>query len=114
MRFDRTDRATSIMTFFGGFAHLIQGRHEDAVTWLRWSRSLNPDYGSALLFYAAALALNGKNREAEEIFAEFRGRYPSFTLQTFRRQWLSRSSAAAYQRPIAPLFDHIRLLGLPQ
>lgn len=114
MRLDRTDRATSIMTFFAGFAYLAQGRHEDAVTWLRWSRSLNPDYGSALLFYTVALALSGRTKDAETIFSEFLNRYPGYTLKTFRRQWLSRSRVPEYQRRIVPLFDRLRLLGLPQ
>jgi tetratricopeptide (TPR) repeat protein len=114
LRLDRTDRATSIMMFFGGFAQLMLGRHEDAVTWLEKSRTWNPDYGSALLFYAAALALDGQAREAAEVFDAFLNRYPVYTLRTFRRQWLSRSHAPEYQHHIAPLFDQIRQLGLPQ
>jgi DNA-binding SARP family transcriptional activator/TolB-like protein len=113
MKLDRTDRATSIMKFFGGFAHLLLGRHDEAVTWLSQSRERNTGYGSALLFYAVALAFNGQAKEAAKVFAEFVARYPGYTLRTFERQWLSRSAIADYQQQIVPLFDQIRILGLP-
>lgn len=114
LKLDHTDRASSIMTFFGGFAHLVLGRHEDAATWLGWSRGLNPDYGSALLFYATALSLNKQSRDAVDVFAAFLARYPGYTLRTFQRQWLSRSQVPDYQCRMMPLFDQIRRLGLPQ
>src|SRR5262249_51830762 len=59
MQLDLSDRRHSIWYFFGGFAELLLGRTEVAMTLLRKSLERNPSYGGAQIFLMAALSLTG-------------------------------------------------------
>jgi DNA-binding SARP family transcriptional activator/TolB-like protein len=112
MSLDRSDRRHSIWLFFGGFAELLLGRTEASISLLRKSLERNPSYGSAQLFLAAALSTAGRDREASEAAAKFRGLYPQHRTRAFEQLWLSRSGSAAYRAQIHPAFEKIRGLGL--
>ena len=112
MSLDRSDRRHSIWLFFGGFAELLLGRTEASISLLRKSLERNPSYGSAQLFLAAALSTIGRNGEATEAAAKFRGLYPQHRTRAFEQLWLSRSGSAAYRAQIHPAFEKIRGLGL--
>ena len=107
-----TDRLHSIWYFFAGFAELLLGS-EDAMPLLRKSLELNPEYGSAQLFLAAALSMHGRRFEAMQIASEFRSHFPSYQTRTFDQQWLWRSTNSVYRRQIDPIADQIHKLGLP-
>lgn len=102
-----SDRLRSIWYFFAGFSRLLLGA-DDAMSLLRKSLELNPEYGSAQLFLAAALSMQGRSAEAAQLASEFRGRYPDYRLQTFDQQWLWRSSNPVYRRQIGPVADRVR------
>ncbi|MGC1890941.1 MAG: BTAD domain-containing putative transcriptional regulator [Stellaceae bacterium] len=112
MSLDRSDRRHSIWLFFGGFAELLLGRTEASISLLRKSLERNPSYGSAQLFLAAALSTIGRDKEATEAAAKFRGLYPQHRTRAFEQLWLSRSGSAAYRAQIHPAFEKIRGLGL--
>ncbi|MBV8508334.1 MAG: winged helix-turn-helix domain-containing protein [Alphaproteobacteria bacterium] len=112
MSLDRSDRRHSIWLFFGGFAELLLGRTEASISLLRKSLERNPTYGSAQLFLAAALSTIGRDREATEAAAKFRGLYPQHRTRAFEQLWLSRSGSTAYRAQIHPAFEKIRGLGL--
>jgi DNA-binding SARP family transcriptional activator/TolB-like protein len=112
MSLDRSDRRHSIWLFFGGFAELLRGRTETSISLLRKSLERNPSYGSAQLFLAAALSTSGRDKEATEAAANFRGLYPQHRTRAFEQLWLSRSGSAAYRAQIHPAFEKIRGLGL--
>jgi tetratricopeptide (TPR) repeat protein len=112
MSLDRSDRRHSIWLFFGGFAELLRGRTEASISLLRKSLERNPSYGSAQLFLAAALSTSGRDKEATEAAAKFRGLYPQHRTRAFEQLWLSRSGSAAYRAQIHPAFEKIRGLGL--
>jgi DNA-binding SARP family transcriptional activator/TolB-like protein/tetratricopeptide (TPR) repeat protein len=112
MRLDPTDRRHSIWFFFGGFAELLRGRTEEAITLLDKSLARNPSYGSAQLFMAAALSMNGQRTQASERATAFRARYPDYRTNAFEQLWLSRSSSAAYRAQIHPLFEKVCALGV--
>jgi DNA-binding SARP family transcriptional activator len=112
MRLDRSDLRHSIWLFFGGFAELLLGRTDAAISLLRKSLERNPSYGSAQLFLAAALSTVGRDKEAREAAAKFRGLYPQHRTHAFEQLWLSRSGSAAYRTQIHPAFEKIRGLGL--
>ncbi len=112
MSLDRSDRRHSIWLFFSGFAELLLGRAEASVSLLRKSLERNPSYGSAQLFLAAALSTLGRDREATEAAAKFRGLYPQHRTRAFEQLWLSRSGSAIYRAQIHPAFEKIRGLGL--
>ena len=112
MSLDRSDRRHSIWLFFGGFAELLLGRTEASISLLRKSLERNPSYGSAQLFLAAALSTVGRDREASDAAAKFRGLYPQHRTRAFEQLWLSRSGSAAYRAQIHPAFEKICGLGL--
>ena len=112
MRLDRTDRPYSVWFFFAGFAELLLGRSREAVELFEKSLQRNPDYGCAQLFLAAALAANGRRRDAARAAAAFRARYPRYRLDAFEQQWLSRSQSHTYRAQINPAYETIRSLGV--
>ena len=112
MRLDHADRRHSVWFFFAGFAELLLGRTEEAITLLDKSLERNPSYGSAQLFMAAALSINGRRSQASERAAAFRSRYPDYQTTAFEQLWLSRSSSAAYRAQIHPLFEKVCALGV--
>jgi DNA-binding SARP family transcriptional activator/TolB-like protein len=112
MRLDQTDRRHSIWFFFAGFAELLLGRGETAITLLQKSLERNPSYGAAQLFLMTALSLMGREAEAVETAASFRKQYPDYRTTTFEQLWLSRSGCSTYRAQIHPLFEKIRTLGV--
>jgi len=112
MSVDQTDRRHSIWFFFGGFAELLLGRTEQAISLLKKSLERNPSYGSAQLFLMAALSLVGRRSEASDTAASFRAQYPDYRTNTFEQLWLSRSACATYRAQIQPLFETICSLGV--
>ena len=112
MRLDPTDRRHSIWFFFGGFAELLLGRVDTAVTLLEKSLERNPSYGGAQLFLMAALCQLGRPQEAARLAERFRAQYPDHPANAFEQLWLSRSPSPTYRAQIQPLFEHIRALGI--
>ena len=101
----------SVLFFFGGFAQLLLGRRDEAVTLLQKSLERNPSYGSAQLFLMAALSLTGRHREAKLMAESFRQLYAASPACAFEQLWLSRSASPVYRAQVHPLFDSIRGLG---
>jgi tetratricopeptide (TPR) repeat protein len=102
------NRRPAVPWFFVGFAHLLVGQRELAIEFLGKSLAANPDYGSAQLFLAAALWLDGQIDDAKTTYDKFRQGFWHYQLSQFDSQWVSRSSAPAYRRQIAPIFDAIQ------
>src|SRR5579883_3398241 len=112
MRLDHTERRHSIFLFFGGFAELLLGRTESAISLLRKSLDRNPAYGSAQLFLMAALLLVGRKSEAARVATAFREQYPESRANDLEQLWLSRSAFATYRAQIDPVFQKIRSFGI--
>src|SRR5262249_1220915 len=112
MRLDPTDRRHSIWFFFGGFAELLLGRVDAAVTLLEKSLERNPSYGGAQLFLMAALSLLGRSADPARPAASFRSQYPAHPANPLEELWLSRSPSPTYRAQVQPLFEQIRSLGI--
>lgn len=112
MCFDHTDRRHSVFFFFGGFAELLLGRTEVAISLLQKSLERNPSYGGAQLFLMAALSLTGRKAEAARAATAFREQYPASRANDFEQLWLSRSALPAYRAQVDPVFEKIRSLGV--
>lgn len=108
MHFDQSDRRHSIFFFYGGFAELLLGRCEAAITLLEKSLERNPSYGGAQLFLMAALSVIGRHSDAARRAQSFREQYPEYRETTFEQQWLWRSASPVYRAQINPLFDIVR------
>ena len=112
MRLDPTDRRHSIWFFFAGFAELLIGRTEAAITLLEKSLERNRSYGSAQLFLMAALSKIGRHNDAVAAAASFRQQYPDCPAGALAQLWLSRSASATYRSQILSVFETIRELGV--
>lgn len=112
MQLDPTDRRQSIFLFYGGFAELLLGRTEAAVSLLRKSLERNPTYGTAQLFMMGALVQLGQKTEAADAATAFREQYPEARARDFEQLWLARSTNPIYRAQIDPIFEKIRLLGI--
>jgi tetratricopeptide (TPR) repeat protein len=110
MRLDPTNRRHSTWFFFGGFAELLLGRTDTAITLLGRSLERNPSYGSAQLFLMAALSLTGRHGEALSMAESFRRQYPEYPANAFKQLWLSRSASPVYRAQVYPLFERISAL----
>jgi tetratricopeptide (TPR) repeat protein len=110
MRLDSADRRHSTWFFFIGFAELLLGRTEAAITLLCKSLERNPSYGSAQLFLMAALSLTGRRSEAASMAESFRRQYPDYPAHAFEQLWLSRSASPVYRAQVYPLFESISAL----
>jgi TolB-like protein/Tfp pilus assembly protein PilF len=111
MHLDRTDRRHSIFLFYGGFAELLLGRIEAAITLLQKSLERNPSYGSPQIFLMVALSLTGRDSEAARTAEAFRQRYPASPTNAFEQLWLSRSASPVYRSQVFPLFEKIQALS---
>jgi DNA-binding SARP family transcriptional activator/TolB-like protein/tetratricopeptide (TPR) repeat protein len=112
MRHDQTDRRHSIFFFFSGFAELLLGRTEAAVSLLQKSLDRNPSYGAAELFLVAALQMLGRKSEAARAATAFREQYPESRANDIEHLWLARSTNITYRAQIDPIFEKIRSLGV--
>ncbi len=112
MRYDQTDRRHSIFFFFSGFAELLLGRTETAVSLLQKSLERNPSYGAAELFLVGALQLLGRKSEAARAATAFRNQYPGSRANDIEHLWLARSTNITYRAQIDPIFEKIRSLGV--
>ena len=74
-----------------GIVHLLQHRHESAVTLGRRVTERHPHFTSAYKSYLAALGHLGQKREAASVLQRLKALEPRFTLHRFR-------STAPYQR----------------
>src|SRR4029077_12636880 len=89
MRLDSSDRRHDVWYFFGGFAELLLGSTEAAISLLRKSLERNSGFGSAQLFLMAALSLTGRHTEAASMAESFRQQYPEYPAHAFEQHWLS-------------------------
>ncbi len=112
LQYDQTDRRNSIFYFFGGFAELLLGRTETAVSLLQKSLERNPSYGGAELFLVAALQLLGRKSEAARAATAFREQYPGSRANDIEQLWLARSTNITYRAQVDPIFEKIRSLGV--
>jgi tetratricopeptide (TPR) repeat protein/TolB-like protein len=101
----------SILFFFAGFAQLLLGRRNEAVTLLQKSLERNSTYGSAQLFLMAALSLTARHEEAALVAQSFRQQYLQSPAYAFEQFWLSRSASPVYRAQVYPLFESIRGLS---
>jgi len=111
MRLDQTDRRHSVFLFYGGFAELLLGRTEAAISLLCRSLERNPSYGGPQLFLMAALSLTGRHSEAAWMAESFRQQYAESPANAFEQLWLSRSASPVYRAQIYPLFEKIQALS---
>jgi TolB-like protein/Tfp pilus assembly protein PilF len=91
------------------FAHFFAGRYEDALSWARKAIQGRPNWRAAMRIFAAAAALAGRLKEAEQAMARMRENDPSWRLSHVRK-------IRFFRRPedLAKLEEGLRKAGLPE
>jgi tetratricopeptide (TPR) repeat protein len=107
MRLSQSARHHSVWFFFAGFAELLLGRTELAMTLLNNSLERNPTYGPARFFLMAGLVALGRRSAAESMLQTLRNHYPRYSVKAFEQLWLSRSASPVYRAQVYPLFQNI-------
>jgi adenylate cyclase len=72
LRLSPRDRWTGVWCMWGGQAHLLQSRTDEAILWLEKARSANPALPIVHLYLASAYALKGESERAVAELAEAR------------------------------------------
>jgi len=110
----RSPREPAIATWHlvTGLADLFLGRLDAAIEQMRRSAGMNPSFGIAFVFLAAAFSLSGNSAEAAEACAAGRRLLSNFTIAKFRRETASGNPVYLAQRE--RVCDGMRLAGIPQ
>jgi adenylate cyclase len=86
LRLSPQDRWLFHGTFFLGLAHYAAGQVEEALRWLRLSRSENPLYTANLRLLAATHVALGQTDAARAVVGDLLRREPGFTLSGYAAQ----------------------------
>ena len=97
-----------------GIAKNHLGDCEQAVLWCRRAIEANRNYPEAHFHLAAALAQLGRLDEAGSAVKAGLMLNPSFTVSRARINWTAMSDDPAHSQQLAPIFEGLRLAGLPE
>jgi TolB-like protein/class 3 adenylate cyclase len=97
-----------------GIAKNHLGDCEQAVLWCRRAIEANRNYPEAHFHLAAALARLGRLDEARSAVKAGLALNPSFTVSRARINWTAMSDDPAHPQQLAPIFEGLRMAGLPE
>jgi TolB-like protein/class 3 adenylate cyclase/predicted Zn-dependent protease len=106
------DPATPVWYLYKGAAYLHLQDDEKAIEWMEKSKQLNPRAGLTRLFLASALALAGRDADAQTEMHEFLRLNPGFTLSLFKAR--DPSSNALFLAQRQRIYEGARKAGLPE
>jgi TolB-like protein/class 3 adenylate cyclase len=97
-----------------GVAKNHLGDYEQAVLWCRRAIEANRNYPEAYFHLAAALARLGRVDEARSAISAGLALNPSFTVSRARVNWTAMSDHPIHPVQLAPIFEGLRMAGLPE
>ena len=97
-----------------GIAKNHLGDFEQAVLWCRRAIEANRNYPEAHFHLAAALARLGRLHEARSAVKAGLALNPSFTVSRARVNWTAMSDDPTHPQQLAPIFEGLRIAGLPE
>jgi len=97
-----------------GIAKNHLGDCEQAVLWCRRAIEANRNYPEAHFHLAAALARLGRLAEARSAIKAGLMLNPSFTVSRARVNWTAMSDDPTHPQQLAPIFEGLRMAGLPE
>jgi TolB-like protein/class 3 adenylate cyclase len=97
-----------------GIAKNHLGECEQAVLWCRRAIEANRNYPEAHFHLATALARIGRLDEARSAVKAGLALNPSFTVFRARTNWTAMSDDPAHPVQLAPIFEGLRIAGLPE
>jgi adenylate cyclase len=106
------DPVAPLWYLFKGVAYLHLKDDNKAIEWLEKSKQLDARAGFTRFFLASALALAGRDADAQSEMREFLGLNPGFTLARFKAREPSRDAMFLAQRQ--RIYEGARKAGLPE
>ena len=97
-----------------GLAKNLLGSWDQAVAWCRRAIEANPNYPRAYFHLALALARLGRLDEAHSSVNAGIAINPSFTVTRARVDWTALSDDPTYLAQLEPLFESMRIAGVPE
>jgi TolB-like protein/class 3 adenylate cyclase len=97
-----------------GIAKNHLGDCEQAILWCRRAIEANRNYPEAHFHLAAALARLGRLDEARSAGTAGLALNPSFTVSRARINWTALSDDPTHPQQLAPIFEGLRIAGLPE
>jgi Flp pilus assembly protein TadD len=97
-----------------GIAKNHLGDCEQAVLWCRRAIEANRNYPEAHFHLASALARLGRLDEAHSAVQAGLMLNPSFTVSRARANWTAMSDDPTHPVQLAPIFEGLRMAGLPE
>jgi TolB-like protein/class 3 adenylate cyclase len=97
-----------------GIAKNHLGDCEQAILWCRRAIEANRNYPEAHFHLAVALARLGRLDEARSAVNAGLALNPSFTVSRARTNWTAMSDDPTHPQQLAPIFEGLRIAGLPE
>ncbi len=114
LRLSPRDTSAYVWLTEAGIAKNHLGDCEQAVLWCRRAIEANRNYPEAHFHLAAALARLGRLDEARSAVTAGLALNPSFTVSRARINWTAMSDDPAHPQQLAPIFEGLRIAGLPE
>jgi TolB-like protein/class 3 adenylate cyclase/Tfp pilus assembly protein PilF len=102
--------------WFKGIAYNMQGEYDRAIEWDRRSMAADPDLVYPLLDLAVALALEGHDAEARDVFASYHARGGPIKTVAQARSWAqsSTSNNSSWLAWVDKWIEGLRKAGVPE
>ncbi len=113
LRLSPRDTTAFVWMTHVGLAKNLLGSWEQAITWCRRAIEVNPNYPRAYFHLALALARLGRLDEAHSSVNAGIAINPSFTVTRARVDWTALSDDPTYLAQLEPLFESMRMAGVP-
>jgi TolB-like protein len=114
LRLSPRDTSAYVWLTEAGIAKNHLGDCEQAVLWCRRAIEANRNYPEAHFHLASAVARLGRLDEARSAANAGLALNPSFTVSRARINWTAMSDDSAHPQQLAPIFDGLRMAGLPE
>src|SRR5580692_6802995 len=114
LRLSPRDMSAYVWLTEAGIAKNHLGECEQAVLWCRRAIEANRNYPDAHFHLASALARLGRLDEARSAVKSGLALNPSFTVSRARINWTAMSDDPAHPQQLAPIFEGLRMAGLPE
>jgi len=114
LRLSPRDTGAYLWMFAAGIAKLHLRSWEQAIACFRRSIEANRNFSAAYFSLAAALAKLGRIDEAHSSVKAGLALDPAFTLSRARAAWTARSDDPTYLAQLEPIFDGLRMAGVPE
>jgi TolB-like protein/class 3 adenylate cyclase/Flp pilus assembly protein TadD len=114
LRLSPRDTTAFVWMTHVGLAKNLLGSWEQGITWCRRAIEVNPNYPRAYFQLALALAQLGRLDEAHSSVNAGIAINPSFTVTRARVDWTALSDDPTYLAQLEPLFESMRMAGVPE